>query len=230
MAKDLKITTELRYARPFIAGVSGDVAQSGNAHYGGDITCSGNITANSYINIFHNHGRQISDSNWDYRGLSIYTQDGSAPSLTFYQEGDYAGRLGLQGAKLVWGGLSLGAVAYEIFHQGNPQVVMLTNEATVYGGANLGVGNYSINVTSYGIPRGCKAVIVRINGKWNTANEGYFFAMKSSTNSRYPLVRAQVANMSIDGYGMAAVKGNILRYEVAGASSFVYLKILGYVK
>ncbi len=136
--------------------VSNNFEVSGNAHCGGDITCSGNITANSYINIFHNHGRQISDSNWGYRGLSIYTQDGSAPSLTFYQEGYYAGRLGLQGGKLVWGGLSLGAVAYEIFHQGNPQVVMLTNEATVYGGANLGVGNYSINVTSYGIPAAAK--------------------------------------------------------------------------
>lgn len=212
------------------AGSATNVVQGGSITTG-NINASGIIKTTSRFDAYQSYAGAFSANTWA-SGVHVYNASGS-PKITFVTSGySWASYFGVDDADKKWkvGGWSMGANAYEIFHQGNPQVVMLTNEATVYGGANLGVGNYSINVTSYGIPSGCKAVIVRISGKWNTANERYFFTMKSSTNSRYPLVRAQVANMSIDGYGMAAVEWNILRYEVAGASSYVYLKILGYVK
>ncbi len=63
MAKDLKITTELRNARPFIAGVSGDVAQ----YSAGDVLAALDL-----------HKQQGTEHNWLY-----YTESEVAQFLSY---------------------------------------------------------------------------------------------------------------------------------------------------
>lgn len=196
-----------------------------NVVQGGSIT-TGNITANSYINIFHNHGEQISDSGWNYRGLSIWTRDGSAPSLTFFQEGYYAGRLGIQNYKLVWGGLSLGAVAYEIFHQGNPQYVPI-DRVLVRTGAMTAGQTEDINVSTAGIPSSARAVYA--SADFNSAVAGGTGMVEKGYTSNADLViKTPVANVQNWAGGIVACNNGVIRVRSYHASSKFDVFITGY--
>ena len=104
--------------------------------------------------------------------------------------------------------------------------------STSWDGDAKVIGTYDLNLnTVFGVPTGVKGVFVKASAKWAAASDGSFMEVYYGVNFRGIVMRAMVANINIDGYGLILVPSTgIIRVQIGGADSLATtLEIEGYL-
>lgn len=104
--------------------------------------------------------------------------------------------------------------------------------STAWDGDAKNIGTYDLNLnTVFGVPTGVRGVFVKASAKWAAASNGSFMEIFYGVNYRGLVMRAIVANMEIDAYGLVLVPSTgIMRVEVGGANTtLTIVEIEGYL-
>jgi hypothetical protein len=208
------------------AGSATNVVQGGSITTG-NINASGIILTTSLFAAHQSYAGAFS-ANTGASGVHVYNASGS-PKITFVTSGySWASYFGVDDADKKWkvGGWSMGANAYEIFHQGNPQYVPI-DRVLVRTGAMTAGQTANINVSTAGIPSSARAVYA--SADFNSAVAGGTGMVEKGYTSNADLViKTPVANMQNWAGGIVACNNGVIRVRSYHASSKFDVYITGY--
>ncbi len=115
--------------------------------------------------------------------------------------------------------------------------IKLASAITGYNGNSIAVGTYSLSKTALAVPSTARAVLLSISAMWTAANNGNYAKIGPAGELgaiNGLIVRALLANYSIDGYGLVFFSGvgetGTISLTVAGLSASIYLSKYGYVE
>ncbi|MBP7212729.1 MAG: hypothetical protein KBA03_00710 [Anaerolineaceae bacterium] len=107
--------------------------------------------------------------------------------------------------------------------------VPLIAPAIVLNGVARNVGNYTVNVSPYGVPATASGLVLRVSAQWPVAASASLLVLRSTTASDALLVVRASTNLIQDGNGVVPINGGSFVYSVIGANAAtVYIYITGY--
>lgn len=186
-------------------------SSSGLMSWDGSISAASNITTSGAM-YASNWFRTYGDCGWysETYGGGIYMVDTTwvrtYNSKSFLSSSVIRADGGFQ-RNGVWGGIYVPLGAY--------YTCATTGGTTLNGGGSIGTGNYTINITSYGVPSGARAVQLAVSWSYDTTNSNYYTVFTYG-GQNYSVHRANGTNVVWDATVIIPISSDQITFSIVG--------------